>query len=205
MRSTRLNAVILLLTLPLLGSCSKEPKSEPAKASQAAPPSVPTPEPARSSPGEGVGTITGKVVFTGSYAAGKTAISKDREVCGDNKVDQSLVIGKQGELKNAVIEIGDLKQGKSPAKEVELDQVKCEYVPHVAVVPTGGTVKIKKYEVSTARTRFSFGSLPSMITVSFVCATRVAAFISAKFFTSSGPIGPWVSAIFDTSPSLLCV
>jgi len=143
MRSTRLNAVILLLTLPLLGSCSKEPKSEPAKASQAAPPSVPTPEPARSSPGEGVGTITGKVVFTGSYAAGKTGISKDREVCGDNKVDQSLVIGKQGELKNAVIQIGDLKQGKSPAKEVELDQVKCEYVPHVAVVPTGGTVKIK--------------------------------------------------------------
>ena len=96
MRSTKLNAVILLAALPLLGSCSEEPKSELVKASEPALPSVPTPEPGRSSPGEGVGTITGKVVFTGSYAAGKTAISKDREVCGDNKVDQSLVIGKQG-------------------------------------------------------------------------------------------------------------
>jgi len=143
MRSTRLNAVILLLTLPLLGSCSKEPKSEPAKASQAAPPSVPTPEPARSSPGEGVGTITGKVVFTGTYAAGKTVISKDREVCGDAKLDPSMVIGKRGELKNAVIQIGDLKQGKSPAKEIELDQLNCEYVPRVVVVPIGATVKIK--------------------------------------------------------------
>ena len=143
MRSTRLNAVILLAALPLLGNCSKEPKSEPAKASEAAPPTIATPEPGRSSPGEGVGTITGKVVFTGTYAAGKTAISKDREVCGDTKLDPSLVVGKQGELKNAVIQIGDLKHGKSTAKEVELDQVKCEYVPHVAVVPTGGTVKIK--------------------------------------------------------------
>ena len=43
MRSTRLNAVILLAALPLLGSCSKEPKSEPAKASQPAPPTVATP------------------------------------------------------------------------------------------------------------------------------------------------------------------
>ena len=143
MRSTRLNAVILLAALPLLGNCSKEPKNVPAKASEDAPPSVATPEPSKSSPGEGVGTITGKVVFTGTYAAGKTAISKDREVCGDTKLDSSLVVGKQGELKNAVIQIGDLKQGKSPVKEVELDQLKCEYVPHVAVVPTGGTVKIK--------------------------------------------------------------
>src|SRR5690349_18600104 len=134
-------AVILLASLPLLGSCSKEPKSEPAKPLE--PPSTATPEPSKSSPGEGVGTITGKVVFTGTYAAGKTAISKDREVCGDTKLDSSLVVGKQGELKNAVIQIGDLKQGKSPAKEVELDQLQCEYVPHVAVVPTGGTVKIK--------------------------------------------------------------
>jgi plastocyanin len=143
MTPTRLNAVILLACLPLLGNCSKEPKSEPAKASEAAPATVPTAEPNKSSPGEGVGTITGKVVFTGTYAAGKTMISKDREVCGDAKLDPSMVIGKQGELKNAVIQIGDLKHGKSTAKEVELDQVKCEYVPHVAVVSTGATVKIK--------------------------------------------------------------
>ena len=143
MKPTRFNALILLASLPLLGSCSKEPKSEPAKASQPAPPTVDTPEPNRSSPGEGVGTITGKVVFSGTYAAGKTVISKDREVCGDSKLDPSLVVGKQGELKNAVIQIGDLKHGKSPAKEVELDQLKCEYVPHVAVVSAGATVKIK--------------------------------------------------------------
>lgn len=133
--------VILLASLPLLGSCSKEPKSEPAKPSK--PPPAPTPAPSKTSPGEGAGTITGRVVFTGTYAAGKTVISKDREACGDTKLDPSLVVAKEGQLKNAVIQISDLKQGKSPPKEAELDQAKCEYVPHVIVVPTGGTVKIK--------------------------------------------------------------
>jgi len=134
-------AVILLASLPLLGSCSKEPKSEPAKPSEPSPATAP--EPSKSSPGEGIGTITGKVVFTGTYAAGKTVISKDREACGDTKLDPSLLVGKEGQLKNAVVQISDLKQGKSPPKEAELDQAKCEYVPHVIVVPTGATVKIK--------------------------------------------------------------
>lgn len=143
MSATQLIAVIVLALSPLLGSCSKEPKSEPAKPSEPAPPPDATPAPSKSSPGEGAGTITGKVVFIGTYAAGKTVISKDREACGDNKLDPSLVAGKEGQLKNAVIQISDLKQGKSPAKEVELDHAKCEYVPHVVVIPAGGTVKIK--------------------------------------------------------------
>jgi plastocyanin len=36
-----------------------------------------------------------------------------------------------------------VREGRTPPKEAVLDQVKCEYAPHVLVVPAGGTVKIK--------------------------------------------------------------
>ena len=52
--------------------------------------------------------ITGKVIFKGTHAAGKVAMGKDKEVCGDSKLDPALVIGAQGEVKNAVIQIVDL-------------------------------------------------------------------------------------------------
>ncbi|MGZ9243586.1 MAG: carboxypeptidase regulatory-like domain-containing protein, partial [Candidatus Binatia bacterium] len=96
-----------------------------------------------SNPGAGVGTITGKVVFKGTHVRGKVAMGKDKEVCGDSKLDPVLVVGSQGEVKNAVIQIADLKQAVSVPKEAVLDQLKCEYVPHVLAIPVGATVKIK--------------------------------------------------------------
>lgn len=87
--------------------------------------------------------ITGKVVFKGTHALGKVTIGKDKEVCGDFKLDPVLVVGSQGEVKNAVIQIADLKHAVSVPKEAVVDQVKCEYVPHVLAIPVGATVKIK--------------------------------------------------------------
>jgi plastocyanin len=70
-------------------------------------------------------------------------VGKDKEVCGDDKPDPSLLVGSDGGIKNAVVQIAGLKQGRTPTKEAVLDQVKCEYVPHVLVIPTGATVTIK--------------------------------------------------------------
>ncbi len=92
---------------------------------------------------QGNGSIAGKVVFTGDYSPGKLSISKDREVCGDSQQDPTLLVGAGGGLQNAVIQIADLRQGKSPAQEAELDQEKCQYVPHVLVIPTATKVTIK--------------------------------------------------------------
>ena len=131
---------LLAIFLLLLAACSKQESRAPAKAVETAAPAVAE---SSSSPGQGVGTITGKVVFKGSYTAGKVAISKDKEVCGDAKIDPVLVVGSRGEIKNAVIQIADLKRTGGAAKEAVLDQVKCEYAPHVLALPAGSTVKIK--------------------------------------------------------------
>lgn len=135
-RFTGLLATLLILA----GGCSKDESRAPAKPVDAPAPVAPE---SSSSPGQGVGAITGKVIFKGSYTAGKVAISKDKEVCGDAKLDPGLVTGAQGEIKNAVIQIADLKRPGGAPKDAVLDQVKCEYTPHVLALPVGSTVKIK--------------------------------------------------------------
>jgi plastocyanin len=148
MSASRWFKKLLPVLLVLSAGCSKEESHAPAKPSEpppaAAAPSAPaTPTPNNSTPGQGVGTITGKVVFKGTHASGKVTIGKDKEVCGDSKLDPVLVVGSQGEVKNAVIQIADLKQAVSMPKEAVLDQVQCEYVPHVLAIPVGATVKVK--------------------------------------------------------------
>lgn len=131
--------------------CSKEESRAPVKSSEPPAVAAPAPPPSAppsaaeksSSPGQGVGSVTGKVIFKGTHVPGKVAISKDREACGDSKLDPVLVVGSQGEVKNAVIQFADLKQAVAAPKEVLLDQVKCEYLPHVLAIPAGSTVKIK--------------------------------------------------------------
>jgi plastocyanin len=152
MTASRWFGKLLPVFLVLSVGCSKEESREPVKSAEPQPaapaaapsPSAPaTPAPNSSTPGQGVGAITGKVVFKGPHAPGKVAIGKDKEVCGDSKLDPALVVGSQGEVKNAVIQIAALKQALSAPKEAVFDQVQCEYVPHVLAIPVGSTVKIK--------------------------------------------------------------
>jgi len=143
MTSTKGLAASASICLALCFGCSKEQDSQSVKTESATPAALPPgPAPTESSPGKGVGSITGKVRFSGAHTPAKVSVGKDQEICGTAKVDATLIVGQQGELRNAVVQISDLKQGRAPTKEAVLDQVKCEYSPHVVVVSSGGTVKI---------------------------------------------------------------
>ena len=135
----RLNYLSVGFAVLLAVGCSKEPaqKSPPAKES------APAQSVAAPSAALGKGTIAGKVVFKGGQRPGKLSVGKDREVCGDDKPDPSLLVGGDGGLKNAVVQIAGLGEGVTPSKEAVVDQVKCEYLPHVSVVPAGATVTFK--------------------------------------------------------------
>lgn len=131
----------ITILLGLIAGCSKDEErptsqeSAPAKAAPSAPAGTAT--------AQGSGTIAGRVVFKGTHTPGKLSVGKDKEVCGDAKQDPTLIVAGDGGVRDAVIQIAGVTQGRSPAKEAELDQAKCEYVPHVLVVSTGATVKIK--------------------------------------------------------------
>ncbi|HZP44996.1 MAG TPA: carboxypeptidase regulatory-like domain-containing protein [Candidatus Binataceae bacterium] len=91
----------------------------------------------------------GKIVGTITYAGTPPKplpleVSKDRDVCGAHPLfDQSLIVGKNGGIANAVVSLPDIAKGKPLAlKPVTFDQKGCEYIPHVAAFPAGDEVDV---------------------------------------------------------------
>ncbi|MBF6558653.1 MAG: carboxypeptidase regulatory-like domain-containing protein [Candidatus Binataceae bacterium] len=92
------------------------------------------------------GSITGVVKYAGPpMRPAQLEISKDKEVCGAAPLyDQSLIVGHNGGIANAVVTITDIAKGKAFAADrtVTFDQKGCEYVPHVVAFAAGDTVNV---------------------------------------------------------------
>jgi hypothetical protein len=88
------------------------------------------------------GTIRGKVTFTGTPPPKKKIIpTKDKEACGSGvrEVDQ-IILGPDKSVQDAVVYLKKVDKGKAwekPAKTPEIDNVKCDFVPHVQIIPAG--------------------------------------------------------------------
>ena len=87
------------------------------------------------------GTISGVVKFEGDVPEMKVLeITKDQAICGaTEKYDESLVIGEGNALKNTIVYLIDVSQGKGfdKATKLEIDQKNCKFSPHVQIVPIG--------------------------------------------------------------------
>ncbi|MXY27617.1 hypothetical protein F4Y59_05575 [Candidatus Poribacteria bacterium] len=87
------------------------------------------------------GTISGVVKFEGDVPEMKMLdITNDQEVCAaTEKYDESLVVGEGNVLKNTVVYLMDISQGKDfdKATKLEMDQKGCKFTPHVQIVPVG--------------------------------------------------------------------
>lgn len=91
------------------------------------------------------GSITGRVGFSRADApTDQLAISKDEAICGRMKISPSLVFGRTGGVKDALIVVGGIRQGKKWSMNTRpvLDQKSCEYEPHVILAPKGAQLEI---------------------------------------------------------------
>ncbi|MDD5558129.1 hypothetical protein [Candidatus Methylomirabilis sp.] len=92
------------------------------------------------------GTIKGKVVFQGSPPPMKTIIpTKDQEVCGGIREEPQIILNEDRGLQDAVVFLKEVESGKAweqSAKTPELTNRKCNFVPHVQVVPAGSDLEI---------------------------------------------------------------
>jgi polysaccharide lyase family 4-like protein len=95
-------------------------------------------------PAQDAGSLSGRITYAGAPPPKKKVdVTKDKEVCGKSEIyDESLVVGPDKGLKNAVVIVQGAKGGKFASQKVELDQKGCQYVPHVVVVPTTGELDI---------------------------------------------------------------
>src|SRR5574337_1191430 len=92
------------------------------------------------------GAVTGKVMFRGSPPPMKMIIpTKDQEVCGGSREEPQIILSAEQGVQDAVVFLKDVQTGKAwdqSAKTPELNNLKCNFVPHVQVVPVGSDLEI---------------------------------------------------------------
>lgn len=98
------------------------------------------------------GDLKGRFIFDGKAPTpGKVNVNKDEAVCGKHPlVDESLIVGAGGELRDAVIYLRTPKDPaihpdyeKTAKAEISLDNKNCRFDPHVVVLRTTQALLLK--------------------------------------------------------------
>ncbi len=90
--------------------------------------------------------ISGRIVVEPPYPETKIVKVKKKvqDSCADEQISKSLLVSGQGGVANAVLWLeGNFETSKSLPSEVILDQTRCNFEPHVVLIPPGGVLKIK--------------------------------------------------------------
>lgn len=91
------------------------------------------------------GTITGVVKLGGAAPQpGPSKVTKNPEVCGQEKPSEALLTSKGGGLKNVVVSIENITRGKKIDQgSPSLTNKTCQFVPHVQAVAVGSRLEIR--------------------------------------------------------------
>ena len=91
------------------------------------------------------GTIKGSVRYSGAAVEQKKiAVTIDQYLCGKEKTAGNLLLSPNNGIHNAVVSLQGVPAGaKWPANPapVKMDQIKCDFIPRVVIVPAGSTVE----------------------------------------------------------------
>ena len=88
------------------------------------------------------GTVSGRVIFEGTPPVAETVeVKSDIPTCGSSKIVPKVVLGEGKGVANAVVKILGAP-GAPVLTKGALDQVHCEFVPHVQVLPLGATLAL---------------------------------------------------------------
>jgi len=91
------------------------------------------------------GTINGKVVYQGEVATRKIVPTKDPETCGGIREEPLIVVGPGKGVQGAVVYLKDVQKGKGlakPPKSPEINNLNCQFDPHVQAAPVGSIVVV---------------------------------------------------------------
>ena len=91
------------------------------------------------------GVLQGTVRFSGTPPRLEPiTVSRNRDVCGDSKESEALVLGPERGVRSSVILVGGVARGKQPTPtDVVLDSSKCLFVPHVSATTPGERGRVK--------------------------------------------------------------
>jgi len=95
--------------------------------------------------GHGAASVVGRITLVGNLPASKALpVFKNRAFCGPTVPDETLLVDREGGLKNAVVVLHAIDRIASaqPAQAV-LDNRHCAFAPHVQVVTVGSELQLK--------------------------------------------------------------
>ena len=93
----------------------------------------------------GNGRMTGRVIVAGSYKKPKPLpVFKNRSFCGARVPNETLLVGRGGELRNAVVTLYPIDRKARPEPmQIVLDNKRCAFAPHVQVATQGSELLLK--------------------------------------------------------------
>jgi plastocyanin len=158
----------------------------------------------------GTAKIIGKIQFAGSPPAippiDVSSVADCAKLHPQGITNESIVVDKDGNLQNAIVYLKNIKApaGGSSPSPVILDQLGCQYRPHVIAVQAGQIVRVQSHDpfmhnVRTSSTQndvINFAELASAGTT----ASRDLTFASPEFFSFHCDVHPWMQAwvgVFD--------
>jgi hypothetical protein len=90
------------------------------------------------------GVLAGVVKFTGAPPKLEPlSVNKNRDVCGDRKESEALVLGAERGVRGTVILLEGVARGKKPGADVVLDNHRCLFISHVSAVMAGERARVK--------------------------------------------------------------
>jgi hypothetical protein len=90
------------------------------------------------------GILTGVVRFAGTPPkVAPLPVNKNREVCGEEKASEALVVGADGGVRGSVVLVEGVTRGKKPTGDVVLDNHRCLFVSHVTALAVGDRARVK--------------------------------------------------------------
>ncbi len=90
------------------------------------------------------GTLSGVVKFAGTPPRLEPlAVNKNRDVCGERKPSEALVVSPEGGVRGSVVMIEGVARGKKAGGDVVVDNHRCLFVSHVTALTPGERVRIK--------------------------------------------------------------
>jgi plastocyanin len=95
-------------------------------------------------PVKDAGALSGVVRFTGTPPKLEPiAVNKNRDICGDQKPSEALVVAAERGVRGSVILVEGVTKGKKGAADVIVDKTRCLFVHHVTATGPGDRVRVR--------------------------------------------------------------
>lgn len=106
------------------------------------------------------GVVTGTLKFVGTPPKlDPIPVNKNRDVCGEWKPSEALVLGPDHGVQGGVVTIEGVARGKKGRGDVILDNHQCRFVAHVTAVSPGERVHVKNSDPILHNTHGFMGKL----------------------------------------------